>query len=152
MILKNPADVVQKISTPEPEMIFLNINEVKALAETIIDNPYGAEVRRAFLFSCFTGLRVSDLETITWGKIEKNPLQIIKSQAKTKNPVYIPLNKSAQTLIIDGNSHTAHEKIFNLSTHNRRTAIFTLKNGQKKQGLRRLSAGIRHDAPLLQWH
>jgi hypothetical protein len=43
-------------------MVFLNFDEVKALADTAIDNPYGAEVRRAFLFGCYTGLRVSDGE------------------------------------------------------------------------------------------
>jgi integrase len=101
MILRNPADVVQKILAPEPEMIFLNIDEVKTLAGIVIDDPYGAEVRRAFLFSCFTGLRISDLETLTWGKIKTNPMQIIKSPEKTKNPAYIPLNKSAQNLIVE---------------------------------------------------
>jgi integrase len=127
MILRNPADVVQKISAPEPEMIFLNIDEVKALANTAIDDPYGAEVRRAFLFACHTGLRISDLETLTWGKIETNPMQIIKSQAKTKNPAYIPLNKSAQALILDGMIHEPNEKVFDFSNHNRRTSYIYLK-------------------------
>jgi hypothetical protein len=49
MILRNPADAVQKISAPDPEMIFLNVDEVKALAETILADPYAVEVRRAFL-------------------------------------------------------------------------------------------------------
>jgi integrase len=137
MILKNPADIVQKISAPEPEMIFLNIDEVKALAETVIDDPYGAEVRRAFLFGCYTGLRVSDLETLTWGKIETNPMQIIKSQEKTKNPVYIPLNKSAQNLIIDGKAHEADENVFNLSSHNRRTSYIHLKIWAEKAGIKK---------------
>ncbi|MDR2447624.1 MAG: site-specific integrase [Treponema sp.] len=73
MILRNPADVVQKISTPEPETAFLNIDEVKALAGASIGDSYGAEVGRAFLFGCCTGLRISDIETLTWGKIETNP-------------------------------------------------------------------------------
>jgi integrase len=127
MILRNPADAVQKISAPEPEMIFLNIDEVKALASATLDDPYGAEVRRAFLFACHTGLRISDLETLTWGKIESNPMQIIKSQEKTKNPAYIPLNKSAQALIVDGAVHTPNEKVFDFSDHTRRTSYIRLK-------------------------
>ena len=64
MILKNPADVVQKISAPEPEMIFLNFDEMKALAKTTLDDPYGAEVRRAFILpvipaSVFPTLKLS---------------------------------------------------------------------------------------------
>jgi site-specific recombinase XerD len=137
MILKNPADVVQKITAPEPDMVFLNFDEVKALAGTAIDDPYGAEVRRAFLFSCYTGLRVSDLETLTWGKIETNPMQIIKSQEKTKNTAYIPLNKSAQALIVDGKPHAANENVFNFSTHNRRTSYIYLKNWAEKAGVKK---------------
>jgi integrase len=137
IILKNPAQVVQKISEPEPEMIFLNIDEVKALAGIAVDDPYGSEVRRAFLFACHTGLRISDLETLTWGKIETNPMQIIKSQKKTKNPAYIPLNKSAQALIVDEKSHEANEPIFNLSVHNRRTSYTYLKDWAEKAGIKK---------------
>jgi integrase len=137
MILRNPADVVQKISSPEPEMLFLNIDELKALAKTAVDDPYGAEVRRAFIFACYTGLRVSDLETLTWGKIETNPMQIIKSQEKTKNPAYIPLNKTVQALIVDGKSHAVDENVFNLSTHNRRTSYNYLKEWAEKAGIKK---------------
>jgi integrase len=137
ILLRNPADVVQKIPAPEPEMIFLNIDEVKALAGTSIDDPYGAEVRRAFLFGCYTGLRISDIETLTWGKIETNPMQIIKSQEKTKSPAYIPLNKSAQALIVDGKPHEVHDKVFNLSGHNRRTSYNYLKNWAEKAGIKK---------------
>jgi site-specific recombinase XerD len=137
MILRNPADAVQKISTPEPEMIFLNINEVKALAGVSIDDSYGAEVRRAFLFSCYTGLRISDIETLTWGKIETNPMQIIKSQEKTKNPAYIPLSKSAQALIVDGKPHTQSENVFNLSDHNRRTSYNYLRDWAERAGIKK---------------
>jgi site-specific recombinase XerD len=137
MILKNPADAVQRISAPEPEMLFLNIDEVKALVETVIDDPYGAEVRRAFLFACNTGLRISDLETLTWGKIETNPMQIIKSQEKTKKSAYIPLNKSAQALIVDGSPHKASDNIFNFSGHNRRTSYNYFKDWAEKAGIKK---------------
>jgi integrase len=68
--------------------------------ETVIDDPYGAEVRRAFLFACNTGLRISDLETLTWGKIETNPMQIIKSQEKPKKTGYIPLNEEPRSKLL----------------------------------------------------
>ncbi|MDR0409853.1 MAG: hypothetical protein LBH18_05590 [Spirochaetaceae bacterium] len=42
------------------------------------------EIEKAFLFACYTGLHVSDLETITCGQIETNPMQIIKRQVKTQ--------------------------------------------------------------------
>ena len=116
-------------------MIFLNFDEVKALAKTTLDDLYGAEVRRAFIFACYTGLRISDLETLTWEKIETNPMQIIKSQEKTKSPACVPLNKIAQALITDGKTHRPTETIFNLSGHNRRTSYNYLKDWAEKAGI-----------------
>jgi integrase len=71
-------------------MVFLNLDELKALACVKPDGECAAEVRRAFLFSCYTGLRIIDLETLAWGMITSNPIQIMKIQEKTKRTVYIP--------------------------------------------------------------
>ncbi len=137
MITRNPAASVQKITAPEPEMEFLSFEELKSLAAVTLDHPYGAEVRRAFLFGCYTGLRVSDIETLTWGKIGLNPMQIIKRQEKTKVNVYIPLNKSAQSLIEDGKKHSVDEKVFNISNHNRRASYSHFKKWAEKAGLKK---------------
>jgi integrase len=137
IILKNPANHVQKISAPEPELEFLNFEEVKALAGTKLDDRYGAEVRRAFLFSCYTGLRIIDIETLAWGKITNNPMQIIKVQEKTKNAVYIPLSKSAQAILGGIEGHIADEPVFNLSSHNRRTSYYYLKDWALKANIRK---------------
>jgi integrase len=114
LILRNPADAVTHIQEEDIEIEFLNFDEVQKLADVHYDDdPYAEEVRRAFLFVCNTGLRVSDLETITWKQIERNPMQIIKKQEKTRNPVYIPLNNAAQKLI--GNAeHGSQERLFDL--------------------------------------
>jgi integrase len=132
MILKNPAEGVKRIPATETELVYLNSGELKRLAAVTVSDPYGAEVRRAFLFACFTGLRAVDLETLTWGRIETDPMQIIKSQVKTKTPVYIPLNKTAQGLIADGKEHVPEERIFNLGTHIRRTSYTYLQRWVKE--------------------
>jgi integrase len=137
MIAKNPASLVPNISIPETELIYLNIDELRQLAGVIPDDPYGREVRRAFLFSCYTGLRVSDLETITWARIETNPPQIIKRQSKTKNPVYIPLKKTAQEFIFDGKEHEPEEKIFSLSLHGRNASYAYLKRWVKQGNIKK---------------
>ena len=51
-------------------------------------------VRDAFMFSCFTGLRISDILSLRWGEIVDG--QIIKTQVKTGLPVYIPLSDNAR--------------------------------------------------------
>jgi len=137
ILLKNPANYVQKISASEPELEYLNFEEVKSLASIKLDDSYGEEVRRAFLFSCYTGLRIIDIETLVWGRISKNPMQIIKIQEKTKTPVYIPLSKSAQAIIGDVEGHTADEPIFKLSSRNRRTSYYYLKDWVEKAQIRK---------------
>jgi hypothetical protein len=43
-------------------LIFLNVGEVPKLADTELGGDLGAEVRRAFIFVCYTGLRISDIK------------------------------------------------------------------------------------------
>ncbi|MBQ6565750.1 MAG: site-specific integrase [Treponema sp.] len=112
---RDPSATVAFAKVPDPDMVFLSMDEVRKLSATVPDSDFGKEVRRAFLFGCFTGLRVSDIETLTWGMIEKDPPQIIKRQKKTGNPVYIPLNKNAQNFIFDGKEHGPEECVFSLA-------------------------------------
>jgi integrase len=118
-------------------MVFLNIDEIQKLADAKPEHPYGAEIRRAFLFACYTGLRVSDLEAVKWSEVETNPMQIIKSQEKTKSPVYIPLGASAQKLILDGEEHDPDESVFNLAEHKREASYRCLDEWAKKAGIKK---------------
>ncbi len=49
---------------------YLTLEEMKAAMTTPC--PY-EDVKRAFLFSCFTRLRLSDVRSLTWGNIVKAP-------------------------------------------------------------------------------
>jgi integrase len=111
----------------------LNIDELQRLAYTEPDDD-GAEIRRAFLFACHTGLRVCDLETITWREAERNPMRIIKRQVKTKTPVYIPLSGTVQKLIDDGEAHNPDDKMFDLPHDHRRQSYRVLKRRAKAAG------------------
>jgi integrase len=124
IIVKNPAESVPHITAPEVDLVFLNIDELRWLAATDIEGR-GVEIKRAFLFACYTGLRISDLETLTWGQIETNPMQIIKRQKKTKTPVYIPLNSIVKKLIGDGAEHKPEDKLFALK-HSQRQCNYTI--------------------------
>jgi integrase len=113
IIKHDPAVSVPRIEVVETELIFLSAAELQQLADVKPADYVGTEVRRSFLFACQTGLRISDLETLTWWRIERSPLQIIKRQKKTKNPVYIPLNEVAEALITNGKTHGNEERVFN---------------------------------------
>jgi integrase len=112
IISRSPADVIKSISVPETDKVFLNGDEIQRLASTPIGGELGADVRRAFLFSCFSGLRISDLKSLTRGDIEHNPPQIIKRQKKTGNKVFIPLNTTAWRIVSDGSIHSHTELVF----------------------------------------
>lgn len=56
-------------ATEEDTREFLTVAEVKRLIATPIRNEV---IKKAFLFAVLTGLRYSDLKTITWGEITKD--------------------------------------------------------------------------------
>ena len=87
----------------ESDREFLTIDELKRLAEAKCPNN---EVKKAFMFSCFTGLRISDIRTLTQEKIRKSAddksLYVDTIMQKTKKKVTIPLSQEAlQWLPID---------------------------------------------------
>jgi len=113
MILpRNPADPVKGITAPESVRVFLTADELEKLAAAPVGGELGAEVKRAFLFGACTGLRVSDLRSLEWGEIQREPLQILKRQGKTKRVVSVPLNATAWKIINDGALHLRDEKVF----------------------------------------
>jgi integrase len=112
VIPRNPADAIKGISIPESVKVNLTAEELQRLASTPITGRLGAEVRRAFLFGCLTGLRISDLKSLTWGDVQRDPLQVAKRQVKTGRVVWNPLNEDAWRIIDDKTIHKRTEKVF----------------------------------------
>ncbi len=93
----NPMSMVNredKIKVPIIKREFLTIKEVRKLIETPCDKEI---VKSAFLFSCFTGLRFSDICDLKWGDVHKNETfpHISIIIRKTQMPLTIPLSKMA---------------------------------------------------------
>ena len=83
-----------KIRTARRE--FLTVEELKVL----INTPCRYDiVKKAFLFSCFTGLRYSDMKSLRWSEIhttaDGKARYIEHRQVKTKKTVTIPLSEEA---------------------------------------------------------
>jgi integrase len=57
----------EKIVAAESERTFLDIEEVQRMANT---ECYSALTKQAFMFSCFSGLRISDIRRLKWGDID----------------------------------------------------------------------------------
>ena len=91
---KNPASRLDGIKRVDTERTYLTLDEVKAMANA----PCKTDVlKRAFLFSCLTGLRKSDVERLTWGDVSTNGdfTRIIYRQKKTNGVEYIDINQQA---------------------------------------------------------
>jgi integrase len=112
IILHNPLLNVKAIPRPEANRVHLSFDEVQKLANTPFPGIIGADIKRAFLFACYTGLRISDLKTLTWGNIEYSKRQIIKRQEKTKRKVFIPIKNTAWGIIDDKTIHKYTDPVF----------------------------------------
>ena len=92
---------------------FLTVEELKVL----INTPCRFDiVKRAFLFSCFTGLRYSDMKSLLWSEVhtaaDGKTLYIEHRQVKTKKTVTIPLSEEALRWMpkqVDGIDQVFHE-------------------------------------------
>ena len=75
---------------------FLTVDELKVLIKTPCRYDI---VKKAFLFSCFTGLRYSDMKSLKWSEIhttaDGRARYIEHRQVKTKKTVTIPLSDEA---------------------------------------------------------
>lgn len=94
-IIENPCIHYKKFAE-ESSIIFLNPDELKRLTEADLklgNLTKGLEhTRNLFLFSCYTGLRDSDIKTLKRKDIIENK-KIVKRQIKTRDIVEIPFNE-----------------------------------------------------------
>jgi integrase len=108
LIQYNPADRVDGIGRIRDNPKYLTSEDLQKLAKTPCSNP---EVKRAFLFACFTGLRYGDLKRLRRDAIQNNCISII--QEKTGRSISLPLHESLPDLISVG-SGEASPFVFNL--------------------------------------
>ena len=97
----NPIDHMKRGEVPQRPVVvrnFLDAAEVARLAATPCRNN---EVRRAFLFSCLTGLRISDIRQLTWNNLHQIAgdwyCQVVMQ--KTQEPLICKLTSAAYALI-----------------------------------------------------
>lgn len=76
---------------------FLCETELQMIASYRSKSSKRNHVLNAFLFACFTGLRISDIRTLQWNDIQEfgNITCIYKVMHKTQEPISIPLSSNA---------------------------------------------------------
>ena len=135
IIPRNPAVGVKGVSAPESDKVYLTAPEVQSLANAIIKGDLAAEIKRAFLFGCYTGLRISDIKTLAWGDIQRDPPQINKQQEKTKRKAFVPLHAVAWGIIDDKSLHGYKDYVFPALATSKTNTNEYLKRWAKKAGI-----------------
>jgi len=117
LINENPMIYVDKPSAPEKARTFLTPDELKLLIDTPMRLMKPSDSKLAFLFSCFTGLRYSDISELKWGDIVNDGDRMSingKIVKKTRMPIYIPLGKEALKYLPDRGNKMDSELVFKL--------------------------------------
>ena len=105
--------VERKVKGKAKKKDTLTMEEIRTLSATPIES---SEIRRAFLFSCVTGLRWCDIKALNWQSIDlQNKLMTVK-QTKTGEFLTNPLNDTAIKLLEA--SGKLDESVFDLPTAN----------------------------------
>ncbi|MBK7567756.1 MAG: site-specific integrase [Bacteroidetes bacterium] len=110
VLASNPSNGVSIKRNESISKQILTFDEINTLKKTPITNE---EVKRAFIFSCFTGLRFSDVCEITHENINNDIIDI--TQKKTNVRVMIRLHEEAKQILNSCKTKTG--KLFVLPTH-----------------------------------
>lgn len=127
----NPFEKV-KIGRVYTRRGFLTVRELKSLYLNFMDRrrfltETEQDVMRVFLFSCFTGLRYSDLLSLNANEIFD--WKIRKQMHKTGDPVYVPIPLQARLLLPEKLTDGPVFRVVENSHFNR-----TLRSAAKKLG------------------
>lgn len=116
IILINPLRFVDRVKKVESERVYLTLEELQQLTRV---KGTDAEIKRAFLFACYTGLRYSDLSKLTWKQVCLNGTRhkLEFRQQKTGSFEYFPLSQTAYEILTNGQAdiiHLPETKVFTL--------------------------------------
>lgn len=135
-LLRNPFNEMEKSEKPKmPESVrsYMTIEEVRSLIATPMDNE---KVKGAYLFSCFCGLRISDVKGLKWRDVflDHGQYRLAVAMQKTKEPIYLPLSNEALRWMPERGDKTGDDPVFNLpSTTNQLLKPWAKAAGISKQ-------------------
>ena len=117
IINANPCAGIGNISPEDATRMYLTIDEVRKLADTECRHD---SIKRAFLFSCLTGLRHSDIERLQWGDVHQQDdlTRIIFRQKKTKGQEYLDITPQAAEIMGERKNPDEHVFCINMSVAN----------------------------------
>lgn len=135
IITVNPTkefDFASKVRQEPSRREYLTLDELKTLINTECRHEI---VKRAFLFSCLCGLRVSDIRKLRWCDLQRSGgrVRIEITMQKTKEPLYLPISDEALKWLPERSEANGSDFIFPL-THEG-TVNDTLQHWAKVAGI-----------------
>ena len=105
----NPANEIEAPRASYPKREYLTTDELKAAAKAECRYPV---LKNAFLFSCLTGLRWSDVQKLTWSEVVKTDSgwRVDFSQKKTEKLQYLDIPDNALQYL--GDRQADDERVF----------------------------------------
>ncbi|MCH5240668.1 MAG: site-specific integrase [Muribaculaceae bacterium] len=136
VISENPINRIplsDRIKKPESTRVYLTIDEVKMMIDTDCKKEI---VKMAFLFSCYCGLRLSDVTNLKWKDLSKDGDQwrVCIVMRKTSNPLYLPLSNQALKWLPERGEAKDEDNVFNGMPTESNTVKF-MKDWAKKAGI-----------------
>ncbi|MDR0939590.1 MAG: site-specific integrase [Mediterranea sp.] len=127
----NPLRGIEGFKAEEVERVYLTFDEVQRLAATDCRYPV---MKRAFLFSCLTGIRKSDIEKMVWSEVQSfgDFTRITFKQKKTGGQEYLDINKQAADYMGERSEPT--ERVFAGFSYSSQT-LLELKRWCMKAGI-----------------
>ena len=109
LIKENPAEAVEGIKPQQNKREYLTLEELREMAKAECKFEV---LKRAFLFSCLTGLRWSDIQKLSWSEIQSfgEGKRIVFSQKKTGKLQYLDISDQAYDLM--GEPKEGDQKVF----------------------------------------
>lgn len=128
-----------RLKTIPKKVIFLEWDELMKIFNTEIlpQKAYLNRVRDKFLFCCFTSLRYSDMEALTWDNVHQDYIEVVT--VKTNDPIKIELNRYSKEII--AKQSRDKEKVF-----------FPISNQKMNVYLKELCQLCGIDAPVTTSH
>ena len=109
IIPNSPATHIKTAKAEDVHREYLTIEELQRLVKTDCKFPI---MRQAFLFSCLTGLRWSDIQKLTWSEVQQldGMTRIVFRQKKTKGFEYLDISDQAVKYL--GEQGKPDERVF----------------------------------------
>lgn len=108
--IKNPYTQF-KMPKAKIREVYLESDELDIVRELRSKFELGSSKRislQMYLFACYTGLRLSDVQDLKWSHIDLEKNRIVKKQIKTKDMVTVVITEWARTVLLEFSNSKTH--------------------------------------------